>query len=331
MIYNLSIVTTPMQIINSIEAINHFNLNNNILVIIFKPRQNNNEQLEKIASLYKWDKIIRVNSNLKKSKYMEYVKLIKDLKNYKYNYVFFGNFTSIYKIIISNIKKENLYLVDDGTATINIYKNILIENKVNKFSFKQLRFFIIGLKTKIKDKINLFTYFDLPYDKRFIIVKNDLNYFKSKLDINSNKENNIIFLGQPLTTSGFIEQIDYLNCMEAIKKMNNKKIIYIPHRFEKISDKFKEFEDEDFEIMNIDVPVELYFINNNISPMHMMSFCTSATFVLEKMYGDLLFESIVIPKNRFLKKQKEFEGCYNSLFTDTKSKKLTFVDLKIDK
>ncbi len=325
--YNLTIATTPMQIINAIEAINYFNTKNNILVLIFKPRDDNNLQLEKIAKLYLWNKIIRVNNNLKKSKYIEYIKLINELKNFHYNYIFFGNFTSIYKIIISNIKKEHLYLIDDGSATIHIYKNILIPNKINSLSIKELRFLLIGFKTKIKDKINIFTYFTLPYDERFPVVENKLTYFKEKLNKENFIEEDIIFLGQPLASSNFISQTDYSNYLKSIKKIKDKKIIYIPHRFENINSELKELEDRYFKILPIDIPIELYFIYNSIIPTHIISFCTSATFTLEKIYPSLLCENIIIPKEKFLKKQKEFYLCYDTLQEQTDSTNLNIENL----
>lgn len=42
---NLFIARSPLQIINALEAIEYFNLNNNILVIVYNYIENNNNQM----------------------------------------------------------------------------------------------------------------------------------------------------------------------------------------------------------------------------------------------------------------------------------------------
>jgi len=327
---SISVVTTPMQIINCIEAIEHFKCTNNILVILYKPRQKNNQQLEKIAELYQWNKIIRIVLDPKKSRYLEYVKLIYTLKKYICKYLFIANITTIYmQIFIANIQKNKVFLVDDGTATINIYDNIIVQNKINQYSFKLFRFYFLGLKVKVLDEISLFTYFNLKSDHRFEIVKNNLTYFKKRLSQNMKDEESIIFLGQPLIETGYITKEEYVKCLEAIKKIYKNTIIYIPHRFEKEDDKLNNLIDNNFFIKNIDIPIELYFIENGINPKHIISFCTSAIFILDKMYEFLLSETIIIPKEKFLKNSNLFYTCYDSLKDQTKSKNITYKDLKL--
>jgi len=233
------------------------------------------------------------------------------------------------QIFIANIQKNKVFLVDDGTATINIYDNIIVQNKINKYSFKRFRFYLVGLKVKVLDEISLFTYFKLKYDNRFKVVKNNLTYFKKRLSKNTKNEENIIFLGQPFVETGYITKEEYIKCLKATKKLYKNKIIYIPHRFEEENDELNNLIDNNFLIKNIDIPVELYFIENDISPQHIISFCTNAIFILDKMYESLLSEAIVIPKERFLKNSNSFYTCYDSLKDQTKSKNITYKDLKL--
>ena len=122
---NLFILRSPLQIINAIEAIEQFKLKNNILVLIFNSLDTNTRQINELVSLHKWEQIIRLEDR-SKSKLFRYVKLVKELKKYSFNYLYFGNLGTIQKILIANLKQDNVYLLDDGTSTIMYYNNIKI-------------------------------------------------------------------------------------------------------------------------------------------------------------------------------------------------------------
>lgn len=310
---NLYIVRSPLQIINCLEAIEYFNLENNILVLIYNNTDNTNSQMEKIASMYSWKEVIRVNQEKKKSKMLDYVKLIKQLKKKAYNYVFFSNYGSVQRIILSNLNMQNLYFVDDGVETLNRYQEIFVKDGINKFRLKLARFWLFRLKTSIKNKINFFTYFDLePFDGSEVI-KNDLDNFQNKYLKDMEHDNNIYILGQPLVKSGLLKTEHYFEYIDLLVNKYNQKIVYIPHRTEVISDRLKSYENENFEIRDINMPVELYFLENGIYPNHIISFLTTAFFTLKKLYHDTKLSYIYIPRNRILERHEDVENVYRSI------------------
>ena len=227
MLKNLFIVRSPLQIINSLEAIEYFDLDNNILIIIYNNTDNTNYQMKKLSKLYEWKRIIELNEEKKKSKILEYYKLIKELKKASYNYVFFSNFGSVQRIILSNLKIKNLFFLDDGVETLNRYKDVFVENKINKFRLKLARFWLFGLKTKIKNPINLFTYFDLQPFRDSKVIKNNLDFFQKKYLNHTNHTDEIYLLGQPLVSTNLLKENDYFFYLDEVIQQSSCKIIYI--------------------------------------------------------------------------------------------------------
>jgi len=311
--HNLFIVKTPLQIINSIEAIDHFKLQNDfntIIVIQSKETSDNDKQMQKIISLYKWDDTIYVTGKLS---YFTYISLIKQLQKQEYNYMFFARFGSIQRLIIANTTKKDLYYFDDGTETITMYNDFLLPNKVNKFNSRQLarvRFMLAGLKINITDTINLFTYFDLEPFQNTKVVNNNLSYFREKyLKVNTT-DDTIYLLGQPLIEKKLLPEDIYINSIKNIINSTSQNIIYIPHKGEDKNSKVLSLESTKFRILPINIPIELYFLENKIEPKHLISFFTTAFFTLKLFYPKTKFQAIYFNSNLILQKAKIIESHY---------------------
>jgi ACT domain-containing protein len=284
---NLFILRSPLQIINAMEAIEHFQLKNNILVLIYNRMQNNIEQMNLVLDTQKFTKIIHINEKLK-SKYFEYVKLIRKLKKENYNYLFIGELGVSYKIIVANTRKEKVFLLDDGTATIEYYNKFIKYNKYNKYNFREIRFLFSGLNIKVKDKINLFTYFNLVPLHGIDVVKNNLSYLNNNVVNTFKKDESIMyFIGQPI--EGTIAFDVYKNGINYLIKNFNKKIVYIPHRSENKEQQNRlllSISSEMFEIINPNMPLELYFLKNSIYPLHIVSYISTALVTLTILFKE---------------------------------------------
>ena len=293
---NLFIIGTPLQLINAMEAINHFKLEKNILVIVHRSLKANKTQIDKIRDLYKWEEVIDIEYS-KHSSLLKYVNLVKYLKRYTYKYIFFPKLEVVPKLVIANVKKEKVFLLDDGGLTVTIYEKFIKTNKLNKYDLKELRFLLFGLKIKIRDKINLFTYFDLEPVNGIEVIKNNLTYLKNKIKNAKRDDNVIYFLGQPIST--LIDDAIYRNSLKSIIKKYNKKLVYIPHRGEtqdKI-DYLSELDNSMFSIKDIGMPVELFFLNTKIYPSHVISYYSTALTTLDLIFEDSVINYIKVPEN----------------------------------
>ena len=312
---NLFIVRSPLQIINSLEAIEYFKLKNNVLIIIYNDTDNTNTQMDNLISLYKWKKIIRMNEKKKRSKYFEYIAFTYQIKKEVFNYLFFSNLGSIHKLLLANIKRKHTYYLDDGVETITRYNNVFLPNKLNEIKFRQLRFLFAGLKISIKDDIHFFTYFDLKPFRNSKIIQNNLTHFQKKYLTSTKEDDDIYLLGQPLVSQKFLSEENYFLYLDLILKEFDKKIIYIPHRSETISKRLYSYESDKFEIRNINMPIELYFLENEIYPLNIVSFMTTAFFTLQKLYNKTNLSYVYIPSSKITKRQDDVAGAYKLIET----------------
>lgn len=291
---NLFIVGTPLQLLNAIEAVKHFKLENNILVIVHRSLKANKAQIDSIRNLYKWTEVINIEYS-KNSSILKYINLVKDLKKDVYKYIFIPKLEVVPKLVIANVEKEKVFLLDDGVMTMSIYENNIKKDKINKYNFKELRFLFFGLKIKIKDKINLFTYFDLEPILGIDVVKNRLTFLKDKyLKGAIADSSNIYFLGHP--SSQFLDDTTYLKSLSSLIDKSDKKIIYIPHRGEssEMKDKLHSINNPHFSIIDINMPVELYFLENNIYPLEVIAYYSTALITLNIIYKDCKISFIPI-------------------------------------
>lgn len=319
---NLFVVRSPLQLINSIEAVDYFKLKNNILVIIHNRSIVNKEQMKCLINMVEWEEVIHVEESYK-SKFFKYLGVIKYLKKQPYKYVFVGELGISYKMIIANIRKEKVFLLDDGTATVDYYNKFIRQDKYNKYNFREIRFLFFGLKIKIRDKINLFTYFNLEPVNKNEVIRNELAYLRMNYLDEAKKDSDVIyFIGQ---TSEVFMNIDmYIKDIENLIIKFNKKIVYIPHRSESKEQEnaVLSIKSDLFTIKKLELPLELYFLYNNIYPLHIISYFSTALVTLSILFKECKAEYIKVSKNSINEKRiKNIENCY-ILFHESGIRKL---------
>lgn len=300
---NLFMVRSPLQALSAYEFIKQKKTINNIIVVILNDTLKNSEQLINILELFDiWDKVIVIKSV--KSKFISYIKLIFNLQKNEYENILISKFSNIEKVALANLKYEQSYLIDDGTATINEYKKILkyYNNRRDeeKIKFRDFRFNLFGLKTKVVKHINFFTIFDLPSGLNFEIVKNNFISLKQFFNItNKSLTDKIIYIaGQHLSQERIITQELYEKTLEKIfLEYKGFKIIYIPHRSENTSEYKEVFERNNISILELTLPIELYFLKNEIYPYKIISFFSTCLFTLNILYPDTKIEAILFAKN----------------------------------
>ena len=296
--HNLFIVRSPLQIMNAYEASRHFDTTQNILVIIHNSGSKNIEQIKKMVDIFNldniWDEIIEIEDN-KKSKFFKYVKLIKSLKKNRYETIFIGDFGTIFKSLLANLEHKQSYLMDDGTATIVTHKTISNYFYKKRLRLKELRFLLFGLKAKIKKDIKFFTIFDLKQLNNEIIVKHTFNNVKKRFLSHKHEDDIIYLLGQNLTQANMVTKEKYIYYVkQIINKYKNKKIIYMPHRTEILHEELKDLANDNFIIKNSTMPIEIFFLKNQVYPKHIISFFSTALFTLNVIFDKSKIESFVI-------------------------------------
>lgn len=307
---SISIISSPLQLLNAVEAVHHFKTNHNILVLIFNSELNSTDHAQKLNLLNEenWSEVIYYDMGKisKKKRFFEQVKLIKKLKQDSYDYLLAGDFGTIQQALMANLSIDNIYLLDDGTATIVTYEKLKNKDFFKNFTLsakmKLLRYLLAGLQYKIKQDIDFFTIYNLQALPHLQVVQHDFSYLKqNRLKMCKNSKN-IYILGQNLVEVGWISEENYLKYVQGIIKMimeqYDGKIIYKPHRSEIITKAYDNLINERFSIDD-DIsqgPIEVSLIDNNIYPAIIISFFSSALFSLDKIFTDTIIYSIKIKK-----------------------------------
>jgi hypothetical protein len=307
--HNIFIVKSPLQLMNAIEAKEHFKTENNLLVLM-NANATNDKQMQTVLALSKWDEIITYAPTNRSSTLLAQVNLIRSLKKHRYHYLFTGDYGTFNQVLMANLTVDDYYLVDDGTKSIEIHKALRDPSKITlSKKLKLLRYTLFGLKSSITKPINFFTCYNLTPIKDEQIVANDYAYLQSIFTPQEQKEQVIYLLGQNIDNK-WMKEGTYIEYLKRIKSHYTDKIIYIPHRHEVISDELKALFDEDFVLQYNDIPIEIYFLEKKIYPKQIVSFTSSALFNLEKIYAKAQIDAIVIHQKDLIKMHGFVKSCY---------------------
>jgi len=327
---SVSIIASPLQLLNAVEAINYFKTKNNILILMYNSRLNSIDHAQKLHLLNErdWNEIIfyDLGKITKKKRFFKQVKLIKKLKKVYYDYLFCGDFGTIQQALMANLNVKNIYLLDDGTATIVTYNRLKEKNFFQRFSFSQkmklFRYILANLNYKFKQNVNFFTIFNLKSLPHMKVIQHNFSHLKSSIIKECKKSSNIYILGQNYVAVGRMTEekyIEYLQkIIQRISKKYHGKIIYKPHRSEIVSNAYKSLVNENF-FIDGDIsqgPIETSLIHNHIYPSVIVSFISSALFTLEKIFPDSKIYSIRIKQKDLLVDKatlKEIDDFYCSL------------------
>lgn len=297
---NLILASSPLQVINALEAIYYFKLKNIVFVLKFNKMINNINQIEEqIKSLDDKIEIIRIYP-VGGSKFFKYVNNIKNLNKYEYDKIILGEFGTFSRVLIANLNKNKVLLVDDGTATIVDFEKTIKLNKINKFNFRELRFLFYGLKINVKDKLNFFTYYDLEKLPDVEVIKNNLEYMRKDFVLNNiDYCDTIFFFGQPSEIFSDKKELE-LYLYKIVNKFGDKKIFYIPHRAQ-TKDEINNIRlmNKNIKILEINMPVERYFLDNGIYPKHVISYISTALTTTKILFPECTTNYIRIQKPNF--------------------------------
>lgn len=298
---NLFIIRSPLQILNAYEAIVHFELKHNVFLIVQNHLEKNNIQMKEMLTMCEYEELIEMPPS--KSNYFRYVALTRKLKKHRYNFIFFGNLGSFQKLLLANIEYEKSYLLEDGTSTLVFHKELSEEKQ--HISWRDIRFLLAGLHIKRKKPVAYFTIFDLERKGKEEIVQHSFEYLKRALCQNFLSVDEVYILGQNIVAVGLVSDNAYLHYIEKIKNdFLGKKIVYIPHRAETISQELESFVNENFIIFENTMPIELYFMNHKIKPKKVVSFYSTALFTLSKIFDTSLIKSYKICETDMQNKRK---------------------------
>lgn len=313
LVYNVYVVRTPFQFINAYETLDYFKTKNNILVIIDNGTENNKKQLSQQIDEKYWHTIVRFGDQ-KESNFMNYVNLIKKLKKLNIDTLFTSSgFNKMQQIIIANCNSKKTCLFDQGTGTILTYK--LFQNSdINKFNLKKLRFFFLGLKTKINKNIDFFTMFDFKDLPKSKIYKNSYDFVKKKYNLDNKKLTDEVFIiGQKLVKSNMVTQEEYFEYLDNIlDTYKGYKINYLMHRTEDKEYLIENKYNSKMNLLESTKPGEIYFLELDTQPKVIIGNVSALLISLKYIFKDINIISYRFKNENFIG-NKEYVLAYENM------------------
>lgn len=338
MLRTISIVSTQMQLVNSIEYIKKYNneIAYNDLIICAASKQRT-DQIQSLLSkpyylnifssisflLYGGSFLISHLHNL----WLKYkIKFL--LSKSKYDIIIIGNYLSIhhrFSQFIAWRSNPNIkfVLVDDGTATA---ESVVLRDKEKETKrmqyymcsrFLKMVFYDIEISFKkfVPNSLLFFTVYTQLDFKHDVAEKNNYFYLKS-VDLFEGDSCKFgkgisIIIGQPVVEVGLLSKVRYnLILLSQVKELHKKnhKIVYVPHPAESQNS----FDNDDMKdcvtIFRPDVPLEMWVISTQ--PSEVIGFCSSALINIHYLLPDInltsLFpEEVDLLKDSYLQSFKE--------------------------
>ena len=278
----LSIVSSPLQLLNFNEFLNEHKINNYYLIVMV----HNDNEYERINYLLDYYNIL--SYRIIRAKFLlQYFTLFKIIKNFKrIKKLVIGNFFSDpHLFIVNKLAYEDLIVLDDGMNTSLIPKHIETKERILKSShFRNLIFSLLNIDVSYPDKINLFTFFKNIRSDKIHILNNNLESVREKIK-NMQIKNQVYIIGQPFVELGMLGRQEYFENLKKLKLKYND-LVYIPSRKESKL-KIDEIKNKlGYKITYPKINIEMYFIINNFLPKKVYSFTSTALIILRILFSN---------------------------------------------
>lgn len=315
----ISIVSTQMQLVNSIEYIKkHQAIDSYIRLIVCYSSEKRREQIDTIIKLNCYtdvfDSISYISYDTRFS-FLWYFYMLWVKKKLRYLFsvqnfdiCIIGNYKSIYHrfcqyVCWRNNHSVHTVLVDDGTATAD---SVVLRQQEKKKHVIQIpglsRYLKIiyllldhSFKSFIPNHLTFFSIYDyLKYDEKDIFEKCNYTYLKQmSLNILSDRnEYDLAIIGQPLGKEGILKKERYCNVInDFINSMcKDCSIIYIPHPVEDTMESLTPTLREKFHIERPGVPFEMWIISSSIKSV--VGYYSSALINIRILCPDISVNSL---------------------------------------
>ena len=311
---NLFLLSTPMQLINVIEAKKHFGISNDSSVAIFFAYSANLTTINKILDKTEWREIYFIEDDFESQKKHEdslkagnylaaikkvkenYVKLKRLINQFQVvNNLFVGYYLGLENIhFVNSVKYERLILLDDGIATLEInrrrkdgisFLNAWSVEFLLKLLFKR---FVLGYRILHPKSVVFFSSYNLVTAPQDLLEKNNYSSIRGLVG-NKERTEEVYLLGQPLSEIKPViltEETYFKYIGHICERFKSNEVIYFPHRDEDQSKLDRLRDSFDLRVKVLDIPIELYLLQQPTLPSYLIGFITSAIPNCKDIFGE---------------------------------------------
>lgn len=314
----MAVVSTQLQLINCVEYLSLYNIDDCDLIVFSTSKMREkqiNYLLLKESYRFFFKRILYTNYTPNRlsgvlSTILTIFKIKRFINSNIYNCCILGNYKFCEHRLCAyyctkNDKNTNIYVVDDGTATVDILVDRKIElqtghlimfthNKVLRMWFNNRAQFFIP------KSIVFFTIYDLSLSEYDRLIRNGYSYLKNNASSFSIPVEvlsaDVIFLGQPYVQNGIVTSQRYNEYLQWYSKRTpNLAKIYLPHPEELDSLALDETTLQDYSYYESQISFEILYLALVKQPV-IVSFNTSALVSVIEMNPNANIEAIYTPE-----------------------------------
>jgi hypothetical protein len=310
---SIYIAASPLQLLNCIEAKQHFKDKNTVLLLVIGACKNTRSQMNELIGLDYWNTIIRIRLPVgyyQKLIFVKYVdKILNDIKEKEFHRAFVGDIRNIYiRHIFNSISAFSKFSVDDGMPTVSLNTNI------SESSFKILFFRLFLYKTQITN-LSFFTIFNLTGST---FIKNEYHFLKNKLKKPVYDKEWIFFIGQPLVELGIVSKDKYIKNLRLIIDLNvGKKFTYILHRRQNYEEMKEISNIVGFKLLSFKNLIEIEMVKMGVIPYKLLTYYSAAIVTLPIIFKDINYQVIKVDSDTNYNMREI--NAYFSYFNKTKA------------
>ena len=342
---NLFVVESPFQLLSAIEAKEHFASEPSFLILKYaseRTHANSNAQLRALKDNSQWDTIIEIKPIVStRESNIHLLLLLRNIKKQKYHFkrIFIGEYRQwSHRLFFDILNPQECFILDDGSIILELQSKYLPTGEYYTLSKGYKRIVevllqkiisgLFGLHTRNSRRdIHLFTCFDLvPHSDWQQVIKHSFSYFKILGEKKDILDSTIYFFGGNFSDLGLLKQdveFELLKKVFDYYKIQNKKLVYLPHRRESQS-KVEQIRNHiGIEILYFSKPAEIEFILMDHLPSGVASFCSTALYTVSRIYKFQSVEAFYIPMDQV---PSEFKQDIISVYNEYK-KIMTVIDL----
>jgi hypothetical protein len=264
---SLLFIESPLQLLNAFEAIEKFQLKDYSTIIRLSNIEKNDKQMKFLVDKLDIKNVLYITINIKNRTIIDYMKIFFYRVKYifaKLDQIFIGNYDSGFlQFIMKQFNQNNIVLLDDGAKSIDIQKKFTEQSNYNLFTMYNFK----------------------PFNSQ-ILYKNNYRALKMKLNDLIIDADTIMFLGLKLCEIGIITEDYYIEKIKQIAYLySDYKILYISHREEKKSKLEKIRNISNIIVKELDYPIELYGLYEDVIPYKVASFYSTALYTMKNIYN----------------------------------------------
>jgi hypothetical protein len=352
---NVFVVDTPHQLLNAIEAIHSLQLTNNHLLVV-RAKDADQGRFMPLIKTSDWvtvsfpspfidsrgwvQKFFGTVANRWYCRYLHFLRM-KTLAKLAARFrqvdkLFLGHYIPEEKPFMGHlantIKYNTLYLLDDGTDTIEInnrrhrlegsVRRAPVETSISRAAVCKT------IETHLRARywdwhlaeapcVTFFTVYDLDVRKGDRLIKNDYSYVRSVAPLQRiDMPDTVIFLGQCID-DGYFEMNAHLDFLSKVREyFAEKKFIYVAHPRESASCLNRVREHLQFEIWPSSSVIEHDLFSRGIKPKAVAGFVSSALITLAYLMDpEVEIVCFEIGPEHWLGWREDAVGVYNYLKT----------------